>query len=144
MILLGVCLTRLCQECPLRGQGTPLTTFQPLTLTDYLIQLKSLIPWKPLQLLTLYFNLWQSSKILIQIHRGSWNKTFARVYVLQVTPSEKLFSAYFNDAVVKSPKTVSFRAKRKILLKQSHSYHWDFFLQSKWLWGFQTYYKTVI
>jgi len=32
----------------------------------------------------------------------------------------KTVQCLLNDAVVKSPKTLSFRAKRKILLKQSH------------------------
>ena len=52
---------KLCQECPLRGQGIPTTNSQPTTLpttfTTYQIQLKSLNPWKPLQLLTLCSNL---------------------------------------------------------------------------------------
>jgi len=32
----------------------------------------------------------------------------------------KIIYSLLNDAVVKSPKTVSFRAKREILFKQSH------------------------
>ena len=65
-------------------EGTGDTPYNFLTpyITPYIDCLPNPIKKpNPLQILALYFNLWQSSKILIQIHKGPWNKTFACVYV---------------------------------------------------------------